>query len=687
MLFVLVSCWAIQPVAGFDIWGYMTVGRYVLSHLEIPTSDIFSYTVSGKPWINQSWLAGVLFYLANEALGPAGISLVVCVLFLFSVGLMYATARLYKCSSLASALSTLLAICALWKSFCPRAYVAGLAFFALFQFALCRIVVGGGPRQWWRVALLVVVMILWVNVHASFILGLLLIGLYAAEQAGMNLLAGEARTNHSAWILWAALLLCLAASLLNPAGYRLFLFPLHLVGEVQFLEQVYEWWRPGFTQDFATFWALLLLCLFSIIVAWRSLSAAGVLSTFIMAVLALSARRHVMWFAAAAVPIAATGLDTLWQRLRSWGAPWFGERWSGLQKSLETAAGLLFVIGVTGIIWQTSIRDRLPAVGISGERLPVKAAGFLEANAIKGNIFNDHTWGFYLLWRLYPERTVFVDTRLALYGDHWFNRYGALYFGVPGSEVLLDRLEITCTVLPWSYDLATRGIFFTSPEWLTVYWDDVAVITVRDTVANQSLIGARQFHLTCPVTFEQNLTDPSLHRPMLGELNAKLDEDPECWLAYYHMGILLSTMGDQETAADAFQCAIDLNSSSAGSYYNLGIALARAGDLEGAINNIEKACRLRPKIPQALFDLGMLLVQQGRNSEAQRWLEKAIETPATESRARLNLGTIAWQAGDADTALYHFLRALATAGGPDEFRRAKETMEPMGRAIFLEEHP
>lgn len=686
MLFVLVSCWAIQPVAGFDIWGYMTVGRYVLSHLEIPTSDIFSFTVSGEPWINQSWLAGVLFYLAHEAFGPAGISMAVCVFFLCISGLIYSTARLYKCSSLASAAATLLAICALWKSFCPRAYVAGLAFFALFQFTLCRIVSGQGLRRLLRVALLVAVTILWVNMHASFIVGFLLIGLFAAEQTGLALLSGEASTGRPVRILWTALLLCLAASAANPAGPGLLLFPLQLIGKVQFLEQVYEWWSPGLTREFTAFWALLLVCAFSMIIAWRSLSAALVMSALIMAALALTAQRHVMWFAVAAVPVAARGFDTLWQRLDSQGAQSLGARWSRLRKFLEATAGVLFIIGTAGIIWQTSIRERLPGFGISGERLPEKAADFLEANPIRGNIFNDHTWGYYLLWRLYPDRKVFIDTRLSLYGDHWFNRYGAIYFGVPGSETLLDRLDIACAMLPWSYDLASRAIFFTSPEWRTIYWDDVAAITVRDVPENRSLIKARPFHLTCPVLFEKNLTDPNFHRPMLGELKAKLDEDPQCWLAYYNTGILLSTMGDPGAAAGAFQCARDLNPKSAASYYNLGIALAKAGDPEGAISNLEKAARLGPAIPKASLDLGMLLVGQQRNREARGWLEKALEAPAIESRARLILGTIAWQEGDADRALYHFLRALATANGPDEVRRAKKVMEPMGRVIFLEEN-
>jgi len=647
MLFVLVLCWAIQPVAGFDIWGYMSVGRYVLSHLDIPTSDIFSFTVSGKPWINQSWLAGVLFYLAHEALGPAGISLVVCAFFLCISGLIYSTARLYKCSSLASAFATLLAICALWKSFCPRAYVAGLAFFALFQFTLCRIVSGQeGLRQWLHAALLVAVTILWVNTHASFLVGFLLIGLFAAEQSGLTLLSGEAITGRPVRTLWTALLICLAASVVNPAGPGLLLFPLQLIGKVQFLEQVYEWWSPGLTSEFAAFWALLLVCAFSMIIAWRSLSVALILSALIMAALALTAQRHVMWFAVAAVPIAARGLDTLWQRLDSRGALSLGERWSGLRKFLEATAGILFIIGTAGIIWQTSIRGRPPGFGISGERLPEKAADFLEANAIRGNIFNDHTWGYYLLWRLYPDRKVFIDTRLSLYGDHWFNRYGAIYFGVPGSEILLDRLDIACAVLPWSYDLAGRSVFFTSPEWRTIYWDDVAAITVRDTPENRSLIEARSFHLTCPVLFEKNLTDPGLHRPMLGELKAKLDEDPQCWLAYYNTGILLSAMGNPGAAAGAFQYAIDLNPKSAVSHYNRGIAQAKAGDPE-----------------------------------------KTLDASANESRAWLVLGMSAWESGDGDTALYHFLRALATAGGPDELQRAKKAMEPIGEAIFLESDP
>jgi hypothetical protein len=46
------------------------------------------------------------------------------------------------------------------------------------------------------------------------------------------------------------------------------------------------------------------------------------------------------------------------------------------------------------------------------ERLfPVKAADFILANKLQGNMYNDYGWGGYLIWRLGPERKVFSDGR------------------------------------------------------------------------------------------------------------------------------------------------------------------------------------------------------------------------------------------------------------------------------------
>src|SRR5215467_15518437 len=56
-----------------DIWWHMRNAQFLLQHHHFPRTDIYSFTVSGHPWINSEWLAEVPFYIAYRAFGLVGI--------------------------------------------------------------------------------------------------------------------------------------------------------------------------------------------------------------------------------------------------------------------------------------------------------------------------------------------------------------------------------------------------------------------------------------------------------------------------------------------------------------------------------------------------------------------------------------------------------------------------------------
>src|SRR6266850_7947048 len=58
-----------------DMWWHLATGRYIVEHLEIPRTDIFSYTAAGSTWHNQEWLAQVIFYALFSSFGPTGLAL------------------------------------------------------------------------------------------------------------------------------------------------------------------------------------------------------------------------------------------------------------------------------------------------------------------------------------------------------------------------------------------------------------------------------------------------------------------------------------------------------------------------------------------------------------------------------------------------------------------------------------
>ncbi|MGD0025559.1 MAG: hypothetical protein ABSC37_13215 [Xanthobacteraceae bacterium] len=44
-----------------DTHWQIALGRWIMAHHQVPHSDVFSYTMHGKPWISSEWLAQVLY--------------------------------------------------------------------------------------------------------------------------------------------------------------------------------------------------------------------------------------------------------------------------------------------------------------------------------------------------------------------------------------------------------------------------------------------------------------------------------------------------------------------------------------------------------------------------------------------------------------------------------------------------
>src|SRR5947209_9001564 len=71
LLYALLA--GLHTLQDFDLWWQLASGRWVLQHRQIFSTDIFSYTAHGAPWIYPV-LSGIAFYLTYLAGGYALLS-------------------------------------------------------------------------------------------------------------------------------------------------------------------------------------------------------------------------------------------------------------------------------------------------------------------------------------------------------------------------------------------------------------------------------------------------------------------------------------------------------------------------------------------------------------------------------------------------------------------------------------
>src|SRR5512143_101648 len=60
-----------------DLGRHITIGNYILENWKIPTRDIFSHTMYGKPLVPHEWLAQLLFAGVHKLMGLSGIVLLI----------------------------------------------------------------------------------------------------------------------------------------------------------------------------------------------------------------------------------------------------------------------------------------------------------------------------------------------------------------------------------------------------------------------------------------------------------------------------------------------------------------------------------------------------------------------------------------------------------------------------------
>jgi hypothetical protein len=397
--------------ADADLWGHLRYGRLFIQERGLPAADPFAYTTAGRRWSSHEYLSQVLLWLAYATGGPAGLVVLKCLVGGAAVYFLYAGIRLGSGDTHVWAPVLLVTAHVLGRWFLFRPQLFTFLFFAFFVTTLFRHLLGRRAHLW----LLPAVMPLWVNLHGGFLVGLGAVGLALLLRGVQAYNAGGLRRRplvRAVAPLGLTLAGCLAGSLLNPLGWRLWPYlATELTCDVnrRFIEE----WQPLSLREHdwsaLTFLALAGLVMASGVAAGRR-PVAGlrpwqwVLSCLPLTVMACRSVRHIpigtIWLA----PVLALLAQAAWEARG--GRPLWRRVW--------LAATALAVVPAL-LTFRLIAAEPAPAVFTGGPELgthgPRGAVAFLRANGLSGRVFNPLWWGSYLTWELYPDVRVSMDGR------------------------------------------------------------------------------------------------------------------------------------------------------------------------------------------------------------------------------------------------------------------------------------
>lgn len=232
------------PLYNIDAYGHLAQGRQIAELGRVPVVDTFSFwKPTPQAWSNYEWAYDLATWLLYDSLGPNALILIKCVL-LAALGfiLVLLAQRLAQGAALAAPLAAAILIAftpVARLRFTVRPQIIGLVFPAVLLFGISTLYSEGASQRAkrWTVAALALLQLVWVNMHGSHLLGLLITGLF---------LAFAFRTAAFKQML-VLLALQLAATACTPFGIDIVTDAVAHVFVPEYREVVIEWapWSPA----------------------------------------------------------------------------------------------------------------------------------------------------------------------------------------------------------------------------------------------------------------------------------------------------------------------------------------------------------------------------------------------------------------------------------------------------------
>jgi hypothetical protein len=109
--------------------------------------------------------------------------------------------------------------------------------------------------------------------------------------------------------------------------------------------------------------------------------------------------------------------------------------------------------------------------------MPVAGADYIEEHHLPGLVFTAQAWGGYLLYRWYPERRVFMDGRVDMFGTAITQEYLDVVDARPDWRQVLDKYGVQTVLV--EKDSALSTLLRADGKWERVFQGEVEDVWVR----------------------------------------------------------------------------------------------------------------------------------------------------------------------------------------------------------------
>ena len=458
LLLLISQPWRTLMVASDgDACMHWRVGEWMLENHQIIRHDVFSHTRPGQPIISKEWLAEIIFAIAGRLGGLFGVSLVGALLIATTFALLHRQLLREGNAILAATIVTLLASWSAHSHWMARPHAFSFLLTLLWHDALRRYEQSTNARA--LAVRLGALMLLWVNLHGAFIAGFIILGAYWLG-------AVVTRDRRKLRALTAVALECGLVSLANPSGYKLHLHNLAFLHSDFFKGWLGEYSSVPFGSLDTLGFSVWLALMFVTLAVWRPrVRASEALVLISWTYFALYSVRNVPLLTILSAPIIAPAISEVERR-----------KWGDLSRAMRRVND-----GACG--WPVVALVAVAAIGfvphpteMPAKDWPVDAVAFIRRHPeqFDGNMFNQYTWGGYLMEAL-PEHKVFVDGRTDFYGEELIKEFSDATALRSNWVAVLSNHDVQWTLMPTDHRL-NLALALLQPQWSCIYTDAVASI-------------------------------------------------------------------------------------------------------------------------------------------------------------------------------------------------------------------
>jgi hypothetical protein len=447
----------IANLSSVDLAYHLRAGGDILAGGGIPRQDAWTFTALGQPWLDQQWGAQVILSATYQLLGWTGLVLLRAALVGLLFGLVFLAARLRGADLRRAAALSLAAFVVSAVALALRPQLFGMVLLALVLVILA--VRRRRPAAMWAIP---VVVAAWANLHGSFFLGPVVVGLAWLEDVADR----DPQARRTILVAVVAAL----ASLLNPFGPGVWLYAAGLSTNAEVTARITEWQPttlrtvPGLLFFGSALAVAVLLARRGTRTSWPTLAWLAVF--FVIGAYAI---RGVAWWpvgAAFAVAPLVARPEPVERPLARW------------QRRFHAAiAGAIVVVGVVLLpVWRPIDPGLQAPSGVVGNAPPGITAALREQARAGDRLLNPQPWGSWFEFS-FPAMLVAIDSRIEVFPPEVWDDYETVTEGRDGWQAIVERWGVTLVVVPDGEDAYRDRLV--DDGWQVTHEDDDGFVLRR----------------------------------------------------------------------------------------------------------------------------------------------------------------------------------------------------------------